>query len=700
MKRTCLVAAISALLLVACPMRAERPAPDEVRRLQEEFTRQSGARLVFEAADLPPGRYHDIMRALPAGRRAVAARLALREVQKLPPGYLGAIGLKALGVFAACASREGDGYRPYDADLKGYRYYGIWNGHDALAAAFYTEAQLALTLHHEIFHHVDATARGRTDAATAIHDDRFRDALSGKEAYPALQVPAEDLAALRRLSGGHTLEGAVSDYCKKSPLEDKAETARYLMSHLPDALVQAATRPQLPGSQRLLHVLHRYQRAPAADGPTVAWFVDRAVGRPVAAAPPAAGAREPPTPAEVVAHLLHLAVAPRVDEEEARGALRQMQALKKEDVPADDAPAAVRAAARLSETLVREILRPADGDRSFRVRGAEGAGGVNPVLRRDLVEIGEVAGRLRKLVPLAPTAEEPVTAAQMRSLRLLARYHRYIAGRWRVTGGTQKAFDRARDDILAGLPPEQAAALKERTGLEWDRLADGITPLGALEAPAPAAPENPYLAKVDRAIADPQARARIRQVQPACVRITNGSGVNLAPEGVILTAGHCVSGPGARIAGRFPDGRTFTATCVAFDARLDLAVCTIAGAEGLPSAPLAAAAPQAGSWVACIGQPGSRSPQGAPTGYQPFHVSTGKFRGVLGDPLGSQTLGRAVHDAWTYWGHSGCPLFNADGAVVALHNSWDADTGMRRAVPWEAIVHFLRREKVPFHFAQ
>jgi S1-C subfamily serine protease len=293
----------------------------------------------------------------------------------------------------------------------------------------------------------------------------------------------------------------------------------------------------------------------------------------------------------------------------------------------------------------------------------------------------------------------------MRSLRLLARYHRYIAGRWRVTGGTRQAFDQARDEILAALPAEQAAAVKEGTGLDWNALADRITPLGVL-TPRPQGREvveqhdNPHLSKVDHAIADPHVRARVRRVQPACVRLGLGSGVNIAPEGLILTAGHCTKGVGSRVSCRFPDGRAFAATCTAFDSHLDLAVCSLAGAHDLPWAPIAAASPVVGTWVVCIGSPGTLTPGGAPTGYKPFHVSTGHIRGLLDNPLGSQALGRVKHDAWTYWGHSGSPLFNHDGNVVALHNSWDSATAMRRAVPHQAIVHFLQREKVPFTFAR
>ena len=64
--------------------------------------------------------------------------------------------------------------------------------------------------------------------------------------------------------------------------------------------------------------------------------------------------------------------------------------------------------------------------------------------------------------------------------------------------------------------------------------------------------------------------------------------------------------------------------------------------------------------------------------------------------LGPQSLGRTKHDAWTYWGHSGSPLFDPSGGIVALHNSWDSKTAMRHAVPHEAIEAFLDRAKVKY----
>ena len=91
-----------------------------------------------------------------------------------PPGFFGEVGLKTVGVFDACASKTtSDRSRPYDRQLGGYRFFGVYNGADAIAAAFYSEGQLQLTFHHEIFHHVDSTVDGDTAAWQLSSDDAF-----------------------------------------------------------------------------------------------------------------------------------------------------------------------------------------------------------------------------------------------------------------------------------------------------------------------------------------------------------------------------------------------------------------------------------------------------------------------------------------------------------------------------------------------
>lgn len=279
MKRLSPIFPLVLLAGVPSSLPGREPPAETVAQAQKAFADYSGARLVFAVKDLPEGTYHDTMPSLDEKRQLRAARIALREVRKLPPRYLGKMGLQAVGVFAACASNQGDGFRPFDEQLKGYRYFGIYNGKNALAAAYYSDAQLPTTLHHEIFHHVDATLRGETKyTANFVRDERFQAALSGAEPYRALRLAEADLATLKKLSTGRVLEGAVGKYAEKSVGEDKAETARYLMTTLPDALIQMAARPELAGSQRLLHVLHKYGQA-TADGPGVEWFVSVALGR-------------------------------------------------------------------------------------------------------------------------------------------------------------------------------------------------------------------------------------------------------------------------------------------------------------------------------------------------------------------------------------------------------------------------------------
>lgn len=275
MNRIFPVLSLSILVLIPSLALAE----DSLPQLEKAFRDYSGSRLVFVAKDLPEGAYHDRMPSLNDAGRLRAARIALHEIRKLPPRYLEKMGLKAVGLFSACVSNQGDGFRPYDETLKGYRFFGIYNGKNALAAAYYSDTQMPSTLHHEIFHHVDATLHGQTRyTVNFVRDERFQAVLSGEEHYPALRLEEADLAALRKLSKGQILEKAVSSYAEKSVGEDKAETARYLMTALPDALVQMATRPELTGTQRMLHVLYKYAQA-IPDGPDAAWFVSVALGR-------------------------------------------------------------------------------------------------------------------------------------------------------------------------------------------------------------------------------------------------------------------------------------------------------------------------------------------------------------------------------------------------------------------------------------
>jgi S1-C subfamily serine protease len=515
-----------------------------------------------------------------------------------------------VGLFAAVGSVRDDGFHTFDEGLGGYAYYGMYNGSDAVIGAHYTDGQLPLTLHHEWFHHLDATNGSRTD------DTRFAAALSADDAYAAPALTAADRVSLERRSGGAVLRGAVGDYASKSAGEDQAETARYLHSHLPDALLQVVERPGLAGSQRMLHVIAEQE---AATGAGFDWLVDVALDR----------------------------------------------------------------ASRASATAER--IRPADG---FVVYGGEDEDGVNWQLRADVQELGaEIA-----------TADPAEVLAQ---IALVADYHAYIDSRWDITPGTRRAFEASLSTAVDALPAShrmlgdaiRSASLEQLSvALDPDDVGADLTTRAVGAIAAAGADVNPYVANVDHELGG-RWRGVIRAAQPATVRVSvgsgAGSGVNIAPRGLILTAAHVPDTLGRTARVTFPDGTVVTATTVASDSRRDLALLEVAGRYDLPSVGLARSAPGIGDAVAIVGQPGTTTPDGDATGYQPFHVSVGNIRIVSADPLSDQGLGGVGHDAWTYWGHSGSPLFDEQGRIVALHNSWDSRTAMRHAVTWHALDQFV-----------
>ena len=220
---------------------------------------------------------------------------------------------------------------------------------------------------------------------------------------------------------------------------------------------------------------------------------------------------------------------------------------------------------------------------------------------------------------------------------------------------------------------------------------------------------NPYIGQVDAAIDDPAVRQAIRAVQPACVRVGRGaSGVNLAPDGLILTVAHVVA-PRDKLEGlsadeldavkallalspiavEFPDGTRGHGAAVAVDFERDLLVLRMRGQRDLPYARLADAAPAARTAVVCIGQPGG----GAPDHAKPWNVSSGR----LGGPAGSRELAALdfwTHTAWTWYGHSGSPLFDHAGRVVGTHALWDAGRGQRLCASHGAIQGLLKRESI------
>ena len=469
------------VLQVACAMPCSS-ADSELQLLCSEFQRYSGAELVFLRDDLPGGKYHDVMKPLAESQRVVAARICVDEAKMYPPGFLGELGFKALGVFAACASTTTtDSSRPFDQQLGGYRYFGVYNGKDAVAAAMYSEGQLALTFHHEIFHHVDSTVDGVTEAWQLSADDAFyQGAISGLHPHAAPPIAGQDLVELRKRMIGVTLRDAVSQYAAKNPREDQAETARHVMSMLPNSLVQAIEQPELAGSQRILHVLHEYEHS-IPDGPDFDWFVDVALDR-------AHRKTYPKDVDELIATLEDYADGGasgydgvKDDPGGARHALKAVVRISPSEITDEQSQTLVQMSAEITVALLQARIRPDASERRFDVWGQEDANGVNRTLRHDIAQFAGDAQRLSLIASIhQPVAESDssiisqVNRSQLRHLKLISRYFIFIDTIWTVTPGTRSVFEATRLAVVNSIVGGDDSLIQELRTIELREVAKRI----------------------------------------------------------------------------------------------------------------------------------------------------------------------------------------------------------------------------------
>lgn len=236
------------------------------------------------------------------------------------------------------------------------------------------------------------------------------------------------------------------------------------------------------------------------------------------------------------------------------------------------------------------------------------------------------------------------------------------------------------------------------------------------------------------------------------VQAGSGTGVHVG-NGNILTCAHVVDSRDddenedvervpARIGRRkiimFASGRTFLATCSAVEETVDGSVdtaCLTLGAEiwdttsePLYFAQIASAPVKFGEKLFCIGNPSQIDLESQSKGkisFEPptFHISVGACKGYLPQKIHEQreklrqrgrppTRGELKqvaeakpacadagtylqHTCWTYWGHSGAPLFDEHGAVTGLHCSWDNQTGMREGQQLRSLRAVLAKVSTP-----
>ena len=408
-----------------------------------------------------------MLKPLDAGGKVEAVKVCLKEVKSYPPRFFADVGLTTVGIFAACASKATtDSHRRFDPQLGGYRFFGVYNGRDALAAAHYSDGQLAMTFHHEVFHHVDSTVEGDTGSWNLGSDDAFyQAALSGQRPYSPPPVTPEDLKRLREKCFGITLKDYVSAYASKNSREDQAETARHVMSFLPDALLQVVERPKLRGSQRILHVLREYEQS-AETGPTFEWFLDVALDR--------ADRSMPIRDVEVL--LAKLRTLQESGESEGddepfdpravRVLMHSVLRLDPKSLHPEQALELVRLSADLTESLLRRRLEPDRRWVTFEVWGREDRNGVNQTLRRDVMRFGMDAKRLGILVDRwKPTkaSRDFVFKRQSRVLRGLSRYYLFLNKHWTVTDGTKEVFEEAKQKMINALAADRRTADSARS---------------------------------------------------------------------------------------------------------------------------------------------------------------------------------------------------------------------------------------------
>ncbi len=190
-------------------------------------------------------------------------------------------------------------------------------------------------------------------------------------------------------------------------------------------------------------------------------------------------------------------------------------------------------------------------------------------------------------------------------------------------------------------------------------------------------------------------REAVETVRPAYVFFGNGSGVNISPDGWVLTNFH-VSGPRSGQRVRMSGGKAYIADLVGSDPLGDISLCKLRGAKDLPYCSLGDSDRlEVGEHVFAVGNP--------------FLLAAGVW-----EPTVTFGIVSALHrymdnpgyfdaiqtDAQINPGNSGGPLFTLDGRIAGINGRIDikrfsnrVNTGIGYAIPAKQISRYLEAFK-------
>ena len=168
----------------------------------------------------------------------------------------------------------------------------------------------------------------------------------------------------------------------------------------------------------------------------------------------------------------------------------------------------------------------------------------------------------------------------------------------------------------------------------------------------------------------------VDKVLPATVALridrrgTQGSGVVVDAEGLILTAGHVISYPGRSCTVTFPDGRRVAAETLGSHSS-DAGMVRITEPGDYPFVEIADRRLEDGEWCIGLGHPG-----GLESGREPVVR--------LGRVLKGNSRGFVRTDSQIIRGDSGGPLFDLDGRLIGIHSRLEARFTANYHVPMAA----------------